>query len=376
MKAPTGKRERQHWDYENVYVRGDRGGFLAAGLLLAALAAVLWGIWSAYQWGVAQFDPVGEPGEIVLVTLERGDSSASISDQLAELDIIPSSTAYQWYVRLKGGAAFQAGEFEFQQNSAVWDVIDVLEGGPARVAQAPTFSVTLPEGLTVAQIAERIDDAEGVGFDGADFLAKLRRGNYTSKYGPGPDLLPEYEAYEGLLFPETYALLSGSTADDLIRQLISTTDAVCDRLGLNRAEDRVGLTPYEVFIVASLIEEEARVDEDRAKIARVIYNRLAIGERLGIDATVVYATGDREITGEDLDSESPYNTRRFTGLPPTPIATPGEKSIEAALNPEDGPWIYYVLTSADGTHSFSETAEEFEANKQICFELGLGCDAP
>lgn len=371
--TPRGKREREHWDFENVYVRGDRGGFIAVGVVLALLAVVFWGGWSAFSWARSQFDPEGEPGETVLVTLQRGDTSASISDRLEELGVIESGTAYQWYVRLKGGAEFQAGEFEFQANSAVWEVIEVLRDGPARVAQAPTISVTLPEGLTIEQMAARIDGVEGLQFDGADFVRQLRRGNYQPDYGPPFDLAPEYEEYEGMLFPETYSLLTGSTADDLIRQLVDTTNRVGDRLGLDRSVDRVGLTPYEVMIVASLIEEEAKVDEDRPKIARVIYNRLFFGQPLGIDATIVYATGDRELTVTDLNTESPFNTRLVTGLPPTPIASPSEKSIEAALNPDDGPWLYYVLTSTDGTHSFSESYEEFLENKAICAELDLGC---
>jgi len=354
-----------------VYVRGDRGGFLAFGVIAAVLIAVVWGGWSAYKWGLHQFDPSGEPGEIVLMTLHRGDTSASISDQLEELGVVESATAYEWYVRLKGGASFQAGEFEFQQNSAVWDVIDALNGGPARVAQAPTIGITLVEGLTIEQIVDAIDANDELQFDGNDFLAQLRRGNYSSKYGPELPVAPEFEEYEGLLFPETYSLLTGSTADDLIVQLIDTTDRVGDRLGLSRAEDLVGLTPYEVLIVASLIEEEARVDGDRAKISRVIHNRLFFGMKLEIDATTVYATGNRELTRTDLDSDSPYNTRKVVGLPPTPIASPSEKSIEAALNPEDGPWLFYVLTSRDGTHSFSETFEEFLVNKDICINLGF-----
>ncbi len=370
---PKGPREREHWDYENVYVRGDRGGYLALIVVLALVAVVFWGGWSAYNWGRAQFDPDGDPGETVLVTLQRGDTSASISDRLEELGVIESAVAYQWYVRLKGGAEFQAGEFEFQENSAVWEVIDVLRDGPARVAQAPTLSITLPEGLTVQQIADRIDAADGLQFDGSDFLRQLRSGQYTLDYGPASDLAPEYERFEGMLFPETYSLLTGSTADDLIRQLVDTTNRVGDRLGIGSAESRVGVTPYEVMIIASLIEEEAKVDEDRPKIARVIYNRLAQGIPLGIDATIVYATGDNVLTVSELETEGPYNTRLVQGLPPTPIASPGEKSIDAALNPESGEWLYYVLTDPDGTHSFSESYEEFLENKQICFELDLGC---
>jgi len=125
--------------------------------------------------------------------------------------------------------------------------------------------------------------------------------------------------------------------------------------------------------VASLIEAEAKVDEDRAKISRVIYNRLAEPMSLGIDATVYYALGRRggALTESDLAVDSPYNTRRFAGLPPTPIALPGRASLEAAINPEPGPWLYYVLADQSGVHTFSESYDQFLDDVDAAREKGL-----
>jgi UPF0755 protein len=142
----------------------------------------------------------------------------------------------------------------------------------------------------------------------------------------------------------------------------------------------LGRSVYDIVTIASLIEEEAKIDEDRPKIARVIYNRLEKGIPLGIDATTRYETG--KIAGEplltsDFERDSPYNTRKFEGLPPTPIALPTKASLEAALNPTpDESWIYYVLTNeggVDGAHRFVTTSREFEAAKQVCIDLELGC---
>ena len=363
---------KEHHDFEYVKVRGDKGSWLALGVLLAVVGSFIGVALYAISWIRGELDPPGPPGSEVLVALGAGDTSANIGGQLEDLGIIENATVYSWYVRLKGGAEFQAGEFTFQENSSAAEVIDVLHSGPTRVALASTLSITLPEGLTVEQIAVVVDDLVGVDFTGEDFIDELRRGRYTSKYGPEPGTLgPEFEAFEGLLFPDTYSVLADSDAATLIEQLIETTDAVGDRLGLFQSDRVVGLTAYEVLIVASLIEEEAKVEEDRAKIARVIYNRLERDMPLGIDATIAYFTGDNVLTRTDLETESPYNTRLVRGLPPTPIAAPGEASIRAALNPASGDWIFYVLTDPEGIHSFSETEEQFLLDKQVCQDLGL-----
>jgi UPF0755 protein len=146
-------------------------------------------------------------------------------------------------------------------------------------------------------------------------------------------------------------------------------------LDVASAQERFNLTPYEILIVASLIEEETKIDEERPMVARVIYNRLRDGIPLGIDATSRY---EAELAGRDrgdidFESDSPYNTRRVAGLPPTPIAAPGRASIAAALNPAEGPWIYYVLEDEAGNHFFTDSDSEFLAAKDRCREAGLGC---
>jgi UPF0755 protein len=152
--------------------------------------------------------------------------------------------------------------------------------------------------------------------------------------------------------------------------------AVTGELGYGAAERTHNLSAYEVIIIASLIEAEAKTDADRPKISRVIHNRLIEGQSLGIDATLIYGKGIRgePIFQSDLDTPGPYNTRHPTsrGLPPTPIAVPGRKSLEAAMNPTpDQAWLYYVLIDAEGNHAFANTLDEHNANKAIAEELGL-----
>jgi UPF0755 protein len=188
------------------------------------------------------------------------------------------------------------------------------------------------------------------------------------------------------MFPATYQISEDESSSEraMVQRLVNTMDTVVIELGLDqglRLDNGLELSPYELMIVASMIEEEAKLDEDRAKIARVIYNRLMDGEALGIDATTIYgvhlercaqdvrcsnpSTGfswyDTELFQSQLDDATdPYNSRIVPGLPPTPISSPGRASLSAALNPEPGPWKWYVLVDTDGQHFFTDSFAEFE----------------
>jgi len=161
----------------------------------------------------------------------------------------------------------------------------------------------------------------------------------------------------------------------VLQRLADQMDAVLDELDADGIGASFGLSRYEVVILASLIEEEAKVPGDRAKISRVIHNRLEQGIPLGIDATSRYEAilAGRDRDALDFQSDSPYNTRRTLGLPPTPIAAPGRGAIEAALNPEPGPWTFYVLMDAEGNHFFTDSNQEFLRAKEACRQQGLGC---
>ncbi len=368
-EPPSGRRGV---DYEVVSKRRGPGTFGAL-LFLALLGLVAWTAGSrAYRWVQDQLDPPGEPTHEIVFTLPPGSSTSSISDLLAEQGVIESSRAYEWYVRLKGGPAFQAGEYTFRANSSVWETMEVLEAGPSRVAQAFQRRLTIPEGLTVAQMAELLDETPDLAFSGQEFI-EATRSRRLSLVAPAPINLPDgvIDPAEGQLFADTYFVDGETSAEQLVALMVDRLDAVLIDLDFRDAPQRVGLTPYEVLVVASMIEREAQRPQDLAKVARVIYNRLQQGWSLGLDATVVYAVGSSELTVELLAVNSPYNTRLFVGLPPTPIAAPSRASLEAALNPEPGPWMFFVLTDADGTLSFSETIEEFQRDKAVCVELGL-----
>ena len=170
---------------------------------------------------------------------------------------------------------------------------------------------------------------------------------------------------EGFLFPDTYELTAKATATSTLRQMTSRFESVSGELGLEAAAKRLKYSPYDVVIVASIIEREAGRAEDRAKIARVLYNRLAKDRKLELDSTVTYAEKLNTVTTtpEDRESDSPYNTYKYEGLPPGPIAAPGRAALEAALEPASGKWLYFVAVNLDtGESKFAETFSEHSKN--------------
>jgi uncharacterized YceG family protein len=229
---------------------------------------------------------------------------------------------------------------------------------------AADATVMVPEGLSLRQLVTRLttgpDAVEGFTAEGLQ--------QALADPGLRSHLLPaDQPSLEGRLFPDTYELPADATEGDLVTRMVDRFDAVAGDLDLAGDAERLGRTPHEVLTVASVVEEETRFDDERARLARVLYNRLDLGMPLGVDATLCYVDGTDpcELSRDDLDSGSPYNTRRNKGLPPTPISSPGRASLDAALHPADGDWLYYVMTEADGHHRFVSTVEEFnEARNQ------------
>ncbi|HVM53269.1 MAG TPA: endolytic transglycosylase MltG [Acidimicrobiales bacterium] len=354
-------------DDEHEVVPPDRQRRVARWLVVLAALVVLGlvALGGAGLWVRGQLDPAGPPGEEIAFEIPRGSTTSEIADQLAEAGIISSGEVFRWYLRYKGGETFAAGQYRLRRNSAMWDVVAALKAGPAL---PPAVNLTIPEGLWVVEVAERIDRVDHL--SGAAFLELAQSGTVRSQFQP-----EGIATLEGLLFPETYRIQDDEDEEDVLRRLVATFDRVATDVGYADAPARVGVSPYEAIIVASLIEAEAKVDEDRAKIARVIYNRLEQGIPLGIDATFYFHLGpDRKGTSlrvSDLEADHPYNTRLHAGLVPTAIAIPGRASLEAALNPEPGPWLYYVLADESGVHAFSESYDEFLRNKAEAQRRGL-----
>lgn len=330
--------------------------------VVAAVVVVVLGVVGVGAlWVNRQIDPGGPTGPEQVLTIPSGTSTAGIADLLAREGVIGDANIFQFYLRVNGGGPFQAGDYTLAGGMAMGDVVDVLEAGPA---QQVAGMVTVPEGLVLSEIAEAVGRNDQ--FDAERFRQVVESGTVRSRYQPDDKPL------EGLVFPDTYAIDGREDETTVLQRMVEQFDATLARLGYDEAEERVGLSPYETVIVASLIEAEAKDDSERAKISRVIHNRLEQGTTLGIDATFYYHLERRggSLTRSELDADHPYNTRLRAGLVPTPIGAPGEASLAAAINPEPGPWLYYVLQDAT-THAFSEDYDEFLRNRRRAQQEGL-----
>jgi UPF0755 protein len=297
-------------------------------------------------------DPPGRAGAPVTITVPRGASVASIGSQLAEAGVVPNAFAFRVYTRLTGAGPFQAGEYRIARRSGVPAAIRALDVGPRQRYER----LALPPGMTLPMIAARVGALPGRSAE--RFLQVAGSGTVRSRYQP-----PGVSSLEGLTWPDTYYVAEGEDETVILRRIVDRYDAEVRRLGIPAAAAARGESVYTATIVASLIQGEAGVERDRPLISAVVANRLAAGMPLQIDATLLYARGDRgPLTDADFARPGPYNTYRVTGLPPTPIMTVAAPSLRAAVAPAAVPYRYYVLTDRDGSHRFAVTYEEHLAN--------------
>jgi UPF0755 protein len=356
-----------YWDDESQFVKTRSPLFRVVRSVVAVVILGFIGLTTyrlATNWFAAQLDPEGEPGAATTVFVEAGSTTGDIAGQLEDAGVVPNSTFFRYYAEWNDVEAFQAGEYTLQQNMSAEEAIAVLSGGPKQIEYG---EFVVPEGLWLNETLERI--AEQVPqLTVTDLEQALDSGFVEPRYRPDG-----VTSWEGLLFPAKYFIEEDISAEELLAKMSNEFAAVTADAGYGAAERTHGMSAYDIVIIASLIEAEAKTDGDRPKISRVIHNRLAEGIPIGIDATTVFDKGVRgePIFQSDLESDSPYNTRINPGLPPTPIAMPGRASLEAAMEPIQGPWLYYVLIDEQGNHRFAETLAEHNQNVAEARSLGL-----
>ncbi|MGZ8630575.1 MAG: endolytic transglycosylase MltG [Actinomycetota bacterium] len=295
----------------------------------------------------------------VSFTVEEGATAERVVGDLANEGVIPCG-GFVGNLLMRGtgkSAEIRAGTYSLTTGMTLDEAVEVLTIPPKQI---PTADVLIPPGYRLTQIAEAVEDALGIPAE--RFSARLDEGKFDR-----PQALPAGASLEGFLWPETYRIPERDEADAVIQRLLDQFAEETANLPWDNAEE-LGVTPYEIVVIASMIEKEAAVQADRPLIAGVIYNRLREGMTLGIDATLLYddPTPDGELSTADIETDGPYNTRIRTGLPPTPIASPYLWSLRAALDPVDTPYFYYVLCGNDGAHRFAVTYDEHLANVDAC----------
>jgi UPF0755 protein len=290
------------------------------------------------------------------VVIARGTSFAQVARQLVDAGIISNVTTFRILARLRADeAAVRAGEYRFTPHMTQNEVLRALVSGGAQVAAW----VTLPEGFTAAQIAQRLQNA-GIG-PSQSFLRDFMQQKMVLDGTPTRSL-------EGFLFPSTYLLPLGASPEQVADPMIAEFFKELPNDARERAR-ALHVTVPQAVTVASLVEREAKSEIDRPRIAGVIYNRLRLNMPLQIDATIEYAlpAHKAELSFSDLKIDSPYNTYVHAGLPPTPIANPGRPSLEAAFHPSKSDDLYYVYCG-NGRHVFAKSLAEHQANVARCLQ--------
>jgi UPF0755 protein len=346
--------------------RDSRGRSRGCVPMLVVLVVVLVAAWLGGSWGLAKVrsalgdspDYPGPGSGVVTVQVRQGETAAAIGRELKAKDVVKSVEAFTDAAAADDRSRnIQVGYYQLKKQMKASDALAVLID-PENLVQA---RLTVPEGYRVKDVVKAIAAKTDITAD--QVRAALKD---TKALG-----LPAaaHGVVEGYLFPATYAVVPGETAQQLLKQMVAKTVTVMQQLDVSAKSKALGLTPEQVMTVASILEYEGSRDQDYPKIARAIYNRLDKGMALQSDATVAYANnldGTVWTTQAERDNPSPYNTYVHTGLPPSPIGSPGEKTIEAALNPADGPWLYWLVVNLrTGETRFNETYEGHLKDREV-----------
>lgn len=305
--------------------------------------------------------------EIIQISIESGASASDISSQLASEGVISSQLAFELYLRNENLTdKLRAGDYEIPNNLEFSEITTILLKGPP----LKTYTITIPEGLWISETLLSISSQTGFDYD----LLKnsLLSGKVKSKnlYLNDPS---ELYNWEGLLYPNTYQIDVESNGEEILQIMVDELESVTERL-MNEYDLPSWISSYnELFTVASLVEAESKLQEDRPLVSSVVKNRLNDNMLIQIDATVLYALQKRksQVLLVDLQIDSPYNTYKYLGLPPTPISGFGERSIKAVLETPENDYLYYLLTDKNGKMSFTNDYTDFINMKNKAKEEGV-----
>ncbi|GLX99325.1 hypothetical protein Hesp01_72750 [Herbidospora sp. NBRC 101105] len=334
--------------------RTRRKGAAASLIAIVIIVGILGGGgYLGYKWvsdAVTADDYTGSgTGEVVIV-IEEGASAGDVAAELEKEDVVASARAFIQAVDAAGkGGSLQPGHYAMKKRMSAAAAVGLLD--PDKRLRD---SLTIPEGYRATRVYDTLAEATGIP---AKEFADAAKGDIG---------LPSYAKgkAEGFLFPATYELPPNITASEILTRMTDRFNETARKFDLNAEAKRLGFTPMEIMTVASIVQAESGTPDDMGKVARVIYNRLALNPpmKLQMDSTTMYGLGKYGIaaTFEETRDDSPYNTYRVDGLPPGPIANPGDHAIEAALKPTKGDWLFFVTTDPEnGVTEFTASEAEF-----------------
>ena len=305
--------------------------------------------------------------EIIQISIESGASASDISSQLASEGVISSQLAFELYLRNENLTdKLRAGDYEIPNNLEFSEITTILLKGPP----LKTYTITIPEGLWISETLLSISSQTGFDYDLLKNSLLSGQVKSTNLYLNDPS---ELYNWEGLLYPNTYQIDVESNGEEILQLMVDELESVTEGL-MNEYDLPSWISSYnELFTVASLVEAESKLQEDRPLVSSVVKNRLNDNMLIQIDATVLYAIQKRksQVLLVDLQIDSPYNTYKYLGLPPTPISGFGERSIKAVLETPENDYLYYLLTDKNGKMSFTNDYTDFINMKNKAKEEGV-----
>ncbi len=314
-------------------------------LLIAVIAAAYY-----YYANLKAVSPdMGSPDREI--EIPKGIGVKGIAALLENENLIKNELVFLAYCKINETSKFQAGKYYLNSSMTVQEIVQKLNKGQARIE---TVKFTIPEGYELRMIIDRLESLGVAPRD--EFVNALKNSSYSYEFIKD---IPDRELkFEGYLFPDTYEVYKNATAEDIVGKMMKRFQSVYSEEFKNRAKE-LNMTMDQIITLASIIEREAKLDSERKIVSSVFHNRLKTKMKLQSCATVQYLLKERKdvLTYKDLEVDSPYNTYKYIGLPPGPIASPGLKSIEAALYPDESEYLYFVAKE-DGSHVFSRTYKE------------------
>ncbi len=333
---------------------------LRLAVLIVVVVAVIV-LLGGFLWIQHEASPGGPPGSQVIATVHSGGGTSQLASTLESDGVIGSSLAYRIWSQFHSSPSVLPGSYAFHKNSSFATVNRIIGAGPN------VYPIEIPPGFTVAEVATQVGQLPG--HSASAFSAVATSGKVTSPFQPAGST-----NLDGLLGTGQYIVVPGETDTQLLASMVDRFNRLADDVDLRAGAAKLGLSPYQVITVASIVEKEGVIGKNLGPVARVILNRLANDMPLQMDSTVLYSEGrdGGPVTSADLAIHSPYNTYLNKGLTPTPICFPSKAALQAALDPPPGTWLFFVVVQKDGTEAFADTFAEQQQNEALAKQRGLG----